>query len=91
MSTYRKLDAALADASCEAEVINILADSIVGEFQSRYNIAGCSIEQAAVVDQPYASPAAYRLARAKLTSWIEVNWGRDAADRWDARLRPIWG
>lgn len=90
MSTLR-LDAALADASCEAEITNILADVIVREFKTRYHTGGCSIEQAARVDQPYASPAAYRLARAKVVSWIESGWGRDSANRWDARLRPIWG
>ena len=90
-TTSQKLNAAIADSSCEAELLNILSDHIVMKFNVRFNFPGCSIERAAQVSENGASPEAFRLARAKLVASIESGWGRDAADRWEKILKPIWG
>jgi len=86
-----RLDNALADASCEAHRLEIFAESIADSFFARYNTTGCSIEQAAAVNCPWATPATLSVARAKIVAEIENGWGREAANRWDSALRSIWG
>jgi hypothetical protein len=87
----RRLAAAIEAATSEAQRLDIFAEDIASSFFLRYQTPGCSVEQAAGVDCPWGTPAAFGLARAKVVAKIETGWGREAADRWDAKLRPIWG
>jgi len=87
----RKLVAAIEAATSEAQRLDIFAEEIASSFFGRYQTPGCSVEQAAAVGCSWGSPAAFALARAKVVARIENSWGREAADRWDGQLRPIWG